>query len=130
MLTRREYKGLTWIDLESPTEAELKQVADEYKIHPLVVGELTQPSLRSKVDLYNEFIYLILHFPICQLCYGQKGESQTDTEEIDFVIGHDFLITAHYQPIAGVSEFAAVFQAGQLEDRGQSKTHSGLLFYH
>lgn len=126
MLTRREYKGLTWIDLESPTEAELKQVADEYQIHPLVVGELTQPSLRSKVDLYNEFIYLILHFPICQICYGERKEGNLDTEEIDFVIGRKFLITAHYQPIAGLTEFATVFQPGQLEDRGQA----GLLFYH
>jgi magnesium transporter len=130
MLTRREYKGLTWIDLESPTESELKQVADEYKIHPLVVGELTQPSLRSKVDLYSDFIYLILHFPICQICYGERKESNLDTEEIDFVIGREFLITAHYQPIAGVAEFATVFQPSQLEGRGQDKMHAGLLFYH
>ena len=130
MLTRREYKGLTWIDLESPTEPELKQVADEYKIHSLVVGELTQPSLRSKVDLYSDFIYLILHFPICQICYGERKEGSLDTEEIDFVIGREFLITAHYQPIAGLTEFAAVFQPGQLEGHGQDKNHAGLLFYH
>ncbi|MFH1170837.1 MAG: magnesium transporter CorA family protein [Candidatus Vogelbacteria bacterium] len=137
MLTRREYKDLTWIDLESPTESELKQVADEYQIHSLVVGELTQPSLRSKVDLYSDFIYLILHFPICQICYGERKEGNLDTEEIDFVIGREFLITTHYQPIAGITEFAAVFQPGQLESRGQDKTpaspsgrHAGLLFYH
>ena len=130
MLTRREYKGLTWIDLESPTEPELKQVADEYKIHSLVIGELTQPSLRSKVDLYNDFIYLILHFPICQICYGESKGGNLDTEEIDFVIGREFLITAHYQPIAGITEFATVFQPDQLEGHGQGKISAGLLFYY
>ena len=130
MLTRREYKGLVWIDLESPTEAELRQVSDEYKIHPLVMSELPQPSLRSKVDLYGDFIYLILHFPICQLCYGEPREDNLDTEEVDFLIGREFLITTHYQPISGISEFATIFQSSHLEDRGKEKTHAGLLFYH
>jgi len=130
MLTRREYKGLTWIDLELPTESELASVADEYKVHPLVIGELTNPSLRSKVDLYSEFIYLILHFPICQICYGkQLDNNNLDTEEIDFVIGRNFLITTHYQPLPGLSEFATVFQSSQLENhRGKNKTPAGLLF--
>ena len=128
MLTRRDYKGLIWIDLESPTEPELTAVANEYKIHPLVVGELTQPSLRSKVDLYSEFIYLILHFPICQICYGERTDGSSDTEEIDFVIGREFLITTHYQPIIGLGEFAASFNPSHLEDRGKDKTHAGLLF--
>ncbi len=138
MLTRREYKGVTWIDLESPNEEELTAVAGEYKIHPLVIGELTNPSLRSKVDRYSDFIYLILHFPVCQICYGKRpastrGESNnnnSDTEEIDFIIGHNFLITTHYQPITGLSEFGSVFHPNQLENRGKSKTHAGLLFYH
>ncbi len=130
MLTRRDYKGLTWIDLESPTDSELKQVAEEYKIHPLVVNELNQPSLRSKVDLYSEFIYLILHFPICQICYGKQAVGNPDTEEIDFVIGREFLVTVHYQPVVGIGEFAASFNPNHLEDRGKDKTHAGLLFYH
>src|SRR3989344_936687 len=130
MLTRRDYKGLTWIDLESPTEQELTATATEYKIHPLVVGELTQASQRSKVDLYSEFIYLILHFPICQIYYGQQAEGSPDTEEIDFVIGRDFLITPHYQPIVGIGEFAASFNPSHPEDRGKDKTQAGLLFYH
>ena len=130
MLTRRDYKGLIWIDLESPTEPELAEIASEYKIHPLVIGELTQPSLRSKVDLYSEFIYLILHFPICQIFYGKQTAGSSDTEEIDFVIGREFLITTHYQPITSIGEFAASFNPNHLEDRGKDKTHAGLLFYH
>lgn len=133
MLTRREYKGLVWIDLESPTEPELASIAVEYKVHPLVMGELSQPSQRSKVDLYSDFIYLILHFPICQICYGKQAPpvaGNPDTEEIDFIIGREFLITAHYQPVVGIGEFAASFNPSHLEDRGKEKTHAGLLFYH
>lgn len=133
MLTRREYEELVWTDLESPTESELASVALEFKIHPLIVNELTQPSLRSKVDLYNDFIYLILHFPICQICYGERppedAKNALDTEEVDFVIGRNFLITVHYRPIAGVKEFAAVFQANHLDDRDKKKAPAGLLLY-
>ncbi|HEY4476833.1 MAG TPA: magnesium transporter CorA family protein [Candidatus Paceibacterota bacterium] len=135
MLTRHQYKELIWIDLESPTESELASAAREFKVHPLVTHELNQPSLRSKVDLYSDFIYLILHFPICQICYSERVnagsvQNNADTEEIDFVIGHNFLITTHYQPVVGIKEFATIFQPSQLEDRGKDKTHAGFLFYH
>ena len=67
MLKKFRYKEITWLDLESPTKEEVGQLAEEYGIHPLVSNELLEPSRRTKVDVYSDYIYLILHFPICKL---------------------------------------------------------------
>ena len=129
MIKKQDYNGLTWIDLETPTEEEVKQVAAEYKIHPLAAAELLAPSARSKVDLYSDFIYLIFHFPICNLCYGKRPPTGEDTEEIDFIIGQNFLITVHYQAVEGLTEFMKVFNVNYLKERGQ-KLHAGYIFYY
>ncbi|MEK7208889.1 MAG: magnesium transporter CorA family protein [Patescibacteria group bacterium] len=129
MIKKQDYNGLTWIDLEAPTEVELKQVVVEYKIHPLAAAELANPSTRSKVDLYSDFIYLILHFPICHLCYGKRPITGEDTEEVDFIIGQNFLLTVHYKPMESLTEFSRIFTVNYFKERGR-KLHAGYIFYY
>ncbi|MEK7552746.1 MAG: CorA family divalent cation transporter [Patescibacteria group bacterium] len=132
MIRRQEYDGLVWIDLETPTTEEVGQIASEYGVHPLVAEELSLPSRRSRVDRYADFIYLILHFPICSVCYGQPVSNGQDHEEIDFVIGKNFLLTVHYQPIEGLTEFARVFVATRLKETSTRRddVHAGHLFFY
>ncbi len=130
MTKRQDYDGLTWIDLESPTEEELAQLAKDYEIHPLALQELSKPSLRSKVDLYSNFIYLILHFPICNICYGKQPANGADTEEVDYIIGQNFLITVHYEPLEALTEFSKTFTAKYIEERVRGKKHAGIIFYY
>ena len=63
MLSRHTYRGITWVDLESPTPGEVRQVMGEFSIHPMIGEELLSPSFRPKVDRFDNCMYLILHFP-------------------------------------------------------------------
>jgi Mg2+ and Co2+ transporter CorA len=63
MISRYNYKELLWIDIEAPTHEEIRSIMEEFDIHPIVADELLSPSLRPKVDHYENLIYLILHFP-------------------------------------------------------------------
>ena len=72
--------------MQSPTQDEVFRLIDKYAIPPLVIEELMSETMRSKVDLYNNLIYVILHFPIDHLKNSEKTE-----QEIDFIIGKDFL---------------------------------------
>jgi len=128
MTRKQDYNGLIWVDLEAPTEDEIKQITSDYRLHPLAAAELALPSSRSKVDLYTNFIYLILHFPVCDLCYGKRPASGHDTEEIDFIIGQNYLVTVHYQSIEALNEFLKTFTASRLAGR-RDQIHAGYLFY-
>src|SRR3989344_8747012 len=105
MLKRLSYKKITWIDLESPTSSELQNVVNELKIPPPIAEEMRIPSLKPKVDFYKDVIYLILHFPAFK--HSHISESN---QEIDFVIGKNFLVTIHYDAIDPLDKFSKEFE--------------------
>lgn len=125
MISRYIYKNLTWIDLESPTKDEVRQIMDEYDIHPVVANELLTPTVRPKVDLYENIIYLILHFPT--VAHQHEGHTE---QEVDFIIGRNFFITTHYELVDPLYEFSKVFEVSSILDKSNLGDHGGFLFFY
>ena len=125
MITKHVHKKITWIDLESPTRDEIISISKEFDIPDLVGEELLGPTLKSKVDLYDNVIYLILHFPTVNHKHCDNTE-----HEIDFIIGKDFLITAHYEFIQPIYEFAKKFEVSSTLKRNSLGSHSGFILYY
>lgn len=125
MISRYTYKKLTWIDLESPSKEEVREVMQEYNLHPLAADELLAPTLRPKVDMYNDMIYLIMHFPAVYHTHSNSG-----AQEIDFIIGKDFLITTHYELVDPLHEFSKVFEVKSILDKSDIGNHAGFLFFY
>lgn len=125
MLTKRTHRGLVWIDLESPTQEEIREIASSYRLHPLVVHELSAPTLKPKVDFYESFIYLILHFP--RLRRGNRGAAD---QEIDFIVGRKFLITVRYGGSDAVHLFSKTFEAHALLGKHTFGPHAGFIFFY
>lgn len=130
MIKQFKYKNITWVDIENPTKEEIEEITQKYNIHSLVSHELMSPSLRSRVDLYEDYIYLILHFPTCRTCLGPGPENDVDTEEVDFIIGKDFMITTHYKPVLVLEEFSKIFEANFGPEKKNKEIHAGYLFFH
>lgn len=125
MISRYTYKDLVWIDVQSPTQEEVRSLMEEFNIHPLAADELLTPTLRPKVDLYENFIYLILHFPT--ISHRHDGGHE---QEIDFIVGEKFLITTHYDVIDPLHEFSKVFEVNSILEKSNIGNHAGfILFY-
>ncbi len=125
MISKYTHKNITWIDIESPIKDDVRQIIEEYSIHPIVADELLSPTLRPKVDIYDNFIYLILHFPTI----NHKHCNQTE-QEVDFIIGKDFLITTHYDVIDPLHEFSKIFEVSSILDKNEIGDHAGFLFFY
>lgn len=125
MISKCIYKGMTWIDLESPTREEIDSVRESLDIPDLVTEELRSPGFRSKLNQYTKCIYLVLHFP-----YFSKKAGKVVEQEVDFVIGRDFVLTAHYEPINALDEFGKLFEINSTLDRGVDLSHGGFLFFY
>ena len=125
MISKHTYNNITWVDLQSPTHEEVSNLIKEYSIPALVAEEFMSETVRSKVDLYDNLIYLILHFPINHIVNPEKTE-----REIDFVIGKNFLITIHYEHINSLHKFFKKFEKGSIFDQKENGDHAGFLFYH
>ncbi len=124
MISRYKYHTLTWVDMESPTNEEVRQIMEEFDIHPIAADELLGPSLRPKVDHYDNFIYLILHFPAI------RHSHQTKSQEVDFIIGKQFLITVRYELLDPLHKFSKVFEVNSILDKSEIGEHAGFLFFY
>lgn len=122
MLARHSYRGMVWIDLESPTPEEVRALMHEYDLHPAVAEELLKPSLKSKAERFDNCIYLILHFPTIQ------GRTIARAQEIDFILGQDFIITTRYEDVDSLFKFSKVFEANALIDQADTGNRSGYIF--
>ncbi|MEK7614720.1 MAG: CorA family divalent cation transporter [Patescibacteria group bacterium] len=125
MLKKLTYNRLTWIDLESPTKEEVRGVMESYDIHPLVAEDLLSETIRPKVDYYGNQIYLVLHFPTVSHSHGDKT-----SQEIDFVVGKNFLITVHYETVDSLLEFSKMFEVNSILEKSNLGEHAGFLFFY
>ncbi|HUO56096.1 MAG TPA: CorA family divalent cation transporter, partial [Candidatus Paceibacterota bacterium] len=124
MYSRYEHDGLLWIDLESPTREEVHRIIEEFQIAPLVADELLFPATKPRAEFYNDYAYAVLHFP------ALRHSHKTREQEIDFVIGQKFIITAHYDLIDPLHKFAKIFEVHSVLDKTMHDAHAGFLFFY
>ncbi len=125
MITTIKHNNITWVNIESPTSKEIAEIAENFNIHPLIAEELASPTVRSKVDVYNDSLYLILHFPI----YDPVNQTSM-SREVDFVIGKDYLITSEYFCFEPLKEFIKEFQNQEILRNKYFNKHPGFLVFY
>jgi Mg2+ and Co2+ transporter CorA len=108
MVTRHVRGKVTWVDLEAPTYDELSQVMREFTIDPRVEEEIITPTPYPLSLAASDYLYLILHFPTTDPNGGTRDQ------EVDFIVGRDFLITARYEVIDSLLTLHRVFEAEEL----------------
>jgi len=92
---KQVFRGkIIWIDIHNPTNQDLEYVAKNYKLHPLILKELGTPSQRSKAEIYNDYIYLVTHFP-----YWDPVKQTSVPWELDVIIAKHSLITSSHGPM-------------------------------
>ncbi|MBM3677878.1 MAG: magnesium transporter CorA family protein, partial [Actinobacteria bacterium] len=82
--------GLTWVNVVAPDLDTAQQLADRFGWHPLDVEDIVSKRQRPKIDDYEDAGYLfgVLHFP----SYDKRIQRLNATE-LDFFVGHDYLVT-------------------------------------
>lgn len=95
----RADKGLVlWVDLENPTDAEIKLVLGEvFQFHPLAVEDCVTPSALPKLEDYDDYLFLVMH------AVDFTRTEKFNTTELDFFLGKDYLVTFHHTPLKSVS---------------------------
>ncbi len=123
MINNHKYKGETWIDVDSGTPEEIHELMNTYGIHPFVAKELTSATPKPRIEFHDKYVYCILHFPVFKHSH-KDGKSQ----EIDFVIGKDALITARYDTIDALHKFSKELEVNEiLEKEDKKKAHDHLI---
>jgi magnesium transporter len=115
---------LTWIYIEQPTEKETKYLAEHYPFHPLDLDDVLSRQQRPKIDQYEDYLFLVLHFPVFN-----KEQRVTTASQLSVFIGQDYLITLH---TGGLKPLVKLFRECQIKDEFCKEyfgSGSGFLLY-
>jgi len=127
MIKTYTHRHITWLDVEAPTIEDVNSLVKAYKLHPLVGEELLGPSKSSKAAAYKDYVYLVIAFPVR---VRQDDHHIIEEKEVDFIIGKDFIITAHYEVVQPIHAFARAFEANSILDKEKTSEHAGHIFYY
>jgi magnesium transporter len=105
-----------WVDLESPTPEEAKlYLEDVFHFHPLSIEDCIKPSPSPKVeeyqpkeeDRFSPYVFMVVHTVDFMRHNGTFG-----TNELDFFLGKNFLVTYHLVPLKSVQDAEDLCQKG------------------
>ena len=85
---------LKWHHITNPTVDDLDYLRENFHFHPLDIEDCSSFVQRPKIDVYDDYFFLVLHFPLMD-----KRTNMIKTEETKIFWGKDFLITvgnSHY----------------------------------
>ncbi len=128
---RRELKirvldrdGIRWVDVVRPSAGEMEWLKDNYAFHPLALEDCLSRAQIPKIDDYDKYLFIVLHFPV----YNREARI-TLPAEVDMFVGPDYVVTVHD---GNLKPLLRLFQECETDDETRSNTmrrSGGYLFY-
>jgi magnesium transporter len=119
-----EAAGIRWIHIETPRTADRDWLEANYEFHPLDYEDVYSRNNRSKLDQYDDYVFIVLQFPLFE-----KETGRLLSAELDLFMGPDYLITL---PSIPLPPLAAMFERYREKDDLRESTFSkgtGYLLY-
>ena len=94
MVDTIDFGTYKWHHITDPTVEDLDFLRDNFHFHPLDIDDCSSFVQRPKIDSYDDYHFIVLHFPLFD-----KRTNLVRTEETKVFWGQEFLITvgnSHY----------------------------------
>ncbi len=118
------WEGLTWVNIERPTERETEYLAKHYPFHPLHLDDCLSRIQRPKIDESEDYIFIVLHFPVFH-----REPHVTAPSQVSIFISENYLVTVHKGELKPLTK---LFDASQSDERALKENlgrGSGYLLY-
>src|ERR687887_2238286 len=89
-----EAPGLRWVNIERPRPVDQAWLEERFDFHPLDYEDVLSRNQRPKVDEYDDYLFIVLHFPRYDKTVGRLNAA-----EVDIFVGPDSLITLPNEPL-------------------------------
>jgi len=84
------YGKVTWTNIENPATEDIEVLRRNFSFHPLDLEDCLSKIERPKIDEYDDYLFIVMHFPIYDL-----DQQISQPAEVDFFIGVNYLVTVH-----------------------------------
>lgn len=80
--------NVTRVHFSNPTTNDIKEIVDTYDVHDLIEQDIQETNTQDKIDIYDECIFLVLHFP-----KYDNINSKYFSNEFNIILGKDYIVT-------------------------------------
>jgi magnesium transporter len=89
-----EEAGLRWVNIERPRPSDRAWLEEHFDFHGLDYEDVFSRNQRPKVDEYDDYLFVVLHFPAFD-----KNVGRLNAAEVDVFIGPDYVVTLPNEPV-------------------------------
>jgi magnesium transporter len=119
-----EAHGLRWINLDAPLELAADWLAENHDFHPLDLEDVrSRRRQRAKIDVYDEYVFVVLHFP-----RFDKATGRLQPAELNVFVTDNLVITIPKEPMKALDGLWRRCQSPE-EAAVHMSRGSGHLFY-
>jgi magnesium transporter len=119
-------RKLTWFYIEKPASSQVEFLANRFHFHPLDLDDVLSRIQRPKIDVYKDYLFIVLHFPV----FDRQSRIMR-ASEVDIFAGENYVVTIH---CSGDLKPLAKFFRDCETDKESRETYlgrsSGFLLYH
>ena len=80
--------NVTRVNFCNPSASELKEIVDTYDVHDIIEQDIKEVNTHDKIDIYDECIFLVLHFP-----KYDETNSRYFSNEFNIILGKNYIVT-------------------------------------
>lgn len=122
---RLEAHGVTWLNIESPTEVEIEWLAENYRFHPLDLEDVrSRRRQRAKIDEYDDYVFIVLHFP-----RFDKRTQRLQAAELNLFVANNLVITLPNEHMKALSAMFSRCESREETRRQMMSQGAGYLLY-
>ena len=115
MITTRSFLGQVWVDLNFPTKEEVDSLMLTQNISLTVAKDLLAPTPTQYAEESGQSIYAVIHIPSFK-----RSHSVEDSQEVDFIISENSVVTARYDSIDALHYFAKQMEVSEILNKGEN----------
>lgn len=112
------------IYLSKPSHHELEDVVKNLNLHEMVEQDILEPSAHDKIDVYDDCIFLIMHFPK----YNEKLWKYV-SNEMNIILGKDFIITLTKYPTNNIEKIRQEYEQEIKEEWDEAEEYKISPYY-
>lgn len=116
--------GVTWINIEKPTPRDMEYLGEFYAFHPLDLEDCLSKRQLPKIDEYEDYLFIILHFP-----RFRKEIRLTLPSQVAIFLSRNYLVTVHEGDLKPLVELFQLCRANEAAREEYLGRDPGYLLY-
>ncbi len=119
LLQSPEKKGMVWLDITEPDEADIQYLTETYNLHPLTLQDCLQPDHLPKFEQTDPHCAFVIIRVYDTKCVSDPDTLQALSNKIALFIGPDYIISIHRSHFAFLEEVAHQLEEWSLGSKKQ-----------